>query len=206
MNFEILAGNRVAIRSSSFTILLDPKISDFISFISHAHADHSPYQIISPPFCTKETCDILKISNPFFESKPLKLNKTYKLMDDIRVKLISAGHILGSSQIYLEIGEKSILYSGDIKLESSLTCKPIDIENADILIVEATYGLPQYKLPSMEKVREDFISWIKKKLREGRRIEIGAYPIGKSQEAIKILNEEGIIPRVTETIRRYSEV
>lgn len=206
MNFRIIAGNRIAIKSSNFTILLDPKISDFISFVTHSHADHSPNHIISPPHCTPETCDLLRVSNPFLNSKTLRIGKTYKLNDDLKVKLLNAGHMLGSSQVLLDLGEKTILYSGDVKLEPSLTCKPIDIEEADILIVEATYGTPKYKLPSMERVREDFVSWVKEKLRKGKKIEVGAYPVGKSQEAIKILNEEGIVPKVTETIRRYSEV
>ena len=38
------------------------------------------------------------------------------------------------------------------------------------------------------------------------QVNIGAYSIGKSQEAIKILNQEGIVPQISDTIKKYCEV
>jgi len=205
VGFEVVLGNRVAVRLKNSIILFDPKVADFFSFVSHSHIDHSPYHVFSPIYATKETIDLLRVADPFLDAKEVKLNKWYDF-DDFRVKFLSAGHILGSSQILVEIEGKSILYSGDISLESNPTCRPIGIEQADILIVEATYGNPNFILPRKEEVVEKFLKWVRKRLFEGKRVIIGAYQIGKSQEVIKILNEEGIVPKVTETIRRYSEV
>ncbi len=202
---KIIPKNRVALKLMKNTVLLDPIISDFHSFVSHAHGDHSPREIITSPFCTKETYELLKISFPFLESQTIPLNKKVKF-DDFSVKLISAGHILGSAQIYIETDNVSVLYTGDIKLNPNLTTLPIKIESADVLVIETTYGYPGFKLPDQQETIEKFVKWVKEQLKNGYKVEIGAYPLGKAQEAIKILNNEGLIPTVTETVRRYSEV
>jgi len=45
-----------------------------------------------------------------------------------------------------------------------------------------------------------------KKYRGRHTVNLGGYPIGKAQEAIKLLNNNGIVPSVSESIARFSEV
>ncbi|OYT42487.1 MAG: hypothetical protein B6U78_01145 [Candidatus Aenigmarchaeota archaeon ex4484_224] len=202
---KIILGNRFGIKKEKITILLDPIISDFHSFISHAHGDHSPIEIIKEPFATKETSALLKVSNPEFSFKEVSYNKKVKL-DNFSFEFLNAGHILGSSQIYFEFDGFSLLYTGDINTKDTFLIKKAKPKEADILMIESTYGYPGYKFPNQEEVVNLFIKWVKNQLKKGYKVEIGAYQIGKAQEAIKILNEFGIVPKVTETIRRYSEV
>lgn len=200
---KIFYGNGIGVQIKKSLTLLDPKVADFISFVSHAHGDHVPDSIITKPFLSPETLDLIRVADPFFEGNPVKRKVIF---DDFAARLLDAGHILGSKQIYIEADGLSLLYSGDIKLKNSYTANPIEIKHADILITETTYGYPGYRLPNQELVREVFVRWVKKNLREGYRIEIGAYQVGKSQEVVKILNEEGIIPKVTATIKRFCDV
>ncbi|MCD6371771.1 MAG: hypothetical protein J7L39_03575 [Candidatus Aenigmarchaeota archaeon] len=200
---KVSYGNGIAVALKKSLILLDPKVSDFISFVSHAHGDHIPYSVVKEPFLSAETLELIKVTDPFFKGVPLKKKVVF---DDFVVKLLNAGHILGSKQIYIEADGKTLVYSGDIKLSPSWTAEPIEIEEADVLITETTYGYPGYRLPDQKLVKEVFVKWVKNNLKKGNRVEIGAYQVGKAQEAIKILNEEGIIPKVTETIRRFSDV
>jgi Cft2 family RNA processing exonuclease len=198
-------GNGIAVKPNGHTILLDPKVADFFSFVSHAHADHVPRDIISKPYCTKETCELISARDPNFEAKTVKYGKPINL-DGISAKLISAGHILGSSQVLIEADGTSVLYTGDIKLSKGLTSGEIEIPNADTLIIEATYGKPSFKFPSIEDVRREMIRWVMEQNKKGFSVNLGGYHIGKSQEAIKILNESGIVPQVSESIRKYCNV
>jgi Cft2 family RNA processing exonuclease len=205
MNFQFFHGNGVGLKFGKQTVLLDPKISDFISFVSHAHGDHSPVDIIKKSYCTEETAEMIKLRNPNFEANTVKKDKKIKF-DDFSVKLISAGHILGSTQTLIEVDGKSILYTGDFKLWKGLTCDEIKIQEADVLITEATYGHPNYVLPNIEDVRKDIVKWTNEQMRKGHSVNLGAYSVGKAQEVIKILNENNIVPQVSDTIRKFSEI
>jgi len=204
-DLQIGLGNGIAIKVNGETILLDPKVSDFISFVSHAHSDHCPHEIIRKPYCTEETFELIKLRNPDFQANVVKENKKIKF-DGFSAKLISAGHILGSTQTLIEVDGTSILYTGDFKLWQGLTSKAIDIQQADILITEATYGKPSFKFPLIEEVRKKIIKWVLEQNKKGYKVNLGGYHIGKSQEAIKALNMQGIVPQVSESIRKYCEV
>lgn len=203
VNFS--AGNGIAVKLDKQVILLDPKVSDLISFVSHAHADHCPFGFVTNPYCTEETYELIKLRDPYFEANAVKENEKIKF-DDFSVKLINSGHVLGAVQILIEADDKTILYTGDFKVSSSLTCKPIRIHQADILITESTYGMPNYVFEPIENVRKKIIEWVKKQFEANFSVDLGGYHIGKAQEAIKLLNEHDIVPKVSETIRRYSEV
>jgi len=198
-------GNGIVAKFGKQTILLDPKVSDFISFVSHAHADHSPFGFVTKPYCTEETYALIKLRDPYFEANIVKENERIKF-DGFTARLINSGHVLGSAQVFIEADGQTILYTGDFKLSKSLTCRPIRVEHADTMIMESTYGTPEYIFPPIEKVREQLMAWIKIQLKNDFAVDIGGYQIGKAQEAIKLLNDNGITPKVSETIRRYSDV
>jgi len=202
---RISIGNGIAIKVNSQTILLDPNVSDYISFVSHSHSDHIPSTIIKKPYCTEETYELAKIRNPNFEANIIKEDKRIKF-DDFSVRLISSGHMLGATQIFIEVDGNSILYTGDFKIWQGLTTKPIKIQHADVLITEATYGNPIFKFPPIEDIREEIVKWVTKELENGYFVNLGTYASGKSQEVIKLLNLSGITPQVSETIRKYSNV
>lgn len=205
MNLQFSHGNGIGVKLGKQTVLLDPKISDLISFVSHAHGDHSPTKIIKKPYCTEETAELIKLRNPEFEANTIKVGKKINF-DNFSVKLLNAGHILGSTQTLIEFDGTTVLYTGDFKLWKGLTCDEIKTQEADILITEATYGHPNYVLPGIEDVRKNIIDWVKKETKKGNSVNLGAYSVGKAQEVIKILNENGIVPQVSDTIRKFSEI
>jgi len=198
-------GNGTVAKFGGNTILFDPKVSDFVSFISHAHADHSPIGFVTRPYCTEETYALIKLRDPYFEANVVKENEKIRF-DDFTARMIRSGHVLGGAQIFIEADGHTVLYTGDFKLSPSLTCGPARVEQADILITESTYGMPQYVFPKIEKVREELVKWVRLQMKSNFPVDIGGYQIGKAQEAIKLLNENGITPKVAETIRRYSDI
>ncbi|MEM5790704.1 MAG: MBL fold metallo-hydrolase [Candidatus Aenigmatarchaeota archaeon] len=205
MSIKISYGNGIGIKIDGETILLDPKVSDFISFVSHAHFDHTPYEIVTKPYCTEETFELIKTRNIHFDANLVKERKPINF-DNFFVELLSSGHMLGSVQVFIETKNYSILYTGDFKTSESLTCKRMEIREADILILESTFGFPGIAFPSLENVRKELINWIEEQLKKGYSINLGGYPIGKSQEIIAILNKNKILPRVSSSIKKYSEI
>lgn len=204
MEIKFSTGNGIAIKLDGQNVLLDPKVSDFISFTTHAHVDHLPQVIVNKPYCTEETAELAKLRVPDFEANVVKENKKIKF-DDFSAELISAGHVLGSTQVFLEVDGKSILYTGDFKLWPNLTCKPVEIKEADVLVMETTYGNHSWVMPNDADVRKDVVNWTKETSKKFST-HLGGYSLGKAQEAIKLLNENGIVPQVSDSIRRFSEV
>ena len=205
MDIQFSVGNGIAIGlGKKEKILLDPRVSDFISFTTHAHADHLPQNIVRKPYCSPETYDLAKLRNPEFDGHKMQMGKWQKF-DNFRAKLISSGHVLGSSMVFIEADGRSILYTGDFKLWPGLSSRPIDIEHADVLITEATYGHPSYQLPPIDSVRKEIMSFVEEHRKE-HAVNLGGYPIGKAQEAIRLLNDHGIVPSVTDNIAAFSDV
>ncbi len=99
--------------------------------ISHYHGDHASLtsEILAENSFKGElithqaTSDIIQAYyaiNPGYDSRFKKLGygEKYALTDDISLTLFNAGHVLGSAMIYLTIGQKHILISGDIGARS----------------------------------------------------------------------------------------
>lgn len=204
MDIQFSVGNGIQVKLGKEQIFLDPKVADFISFTTHAHTDHLPQKIVKKPYCSPETYELAKLRNPDFDGKKLQHGKWQKF-DDFRAKLISSGHVLGSSQVFIEADGTSILYTGDFKLWPGLSSKPVEMEHADVLIMESTYGHPSYQLPHIESVRKDIMDFVNKH-RKDHAVNLGGYPIGKAQEAIRLLNDNGIVPSVSENIANFSKV
>ena len=109
-----------------------------------------------------------------------------------RLTALAAGHCLGSAMLLAEDSDGSFLYTGDFKLGESLTAAVAEPRQADILIMESTFGRPQYRLPPRAQVIEQLLETVHHTLAEGRTPVIHAYALGKSQEATKILTSNGI--------------
>lgn len=163
-----------------------------ISFVSHAHADHtngvkSKEELIS----TEETIALGELKGKI---KSLK-----------NVKLLEAGHMLGSRQLLVENDGKSTVYTGDIRLTDSILFKGAEIPQAEEVIIEATYGDPSFEFPSNEEVYSSIKEWVKEN--SDKNLLIGGYEMGKSQELIAILNQYcSVVPVVNERIARLAEI
>ena len=164
---------------------LESGYGDYL-FISHAHSDHirpiKKRKLLSSEFTAKLVYNI----------KPAKKLKN--------IEYHNAGHIPGSLQISIDTDGGKIVYTGDIKLSSRGSIKGADVVECDYLIIESTYARMVH--PSYDDVVHNFKKFMKKK---GTKI-IGAYPVGKAQEIIMLLNEQGTTPIVTEKIHEVNKL
>ncbi len=120
-------------------------------FITHAHSDHTAGHL--RPVITRDThllqAEYLKKSNPIVLEyhEPLETEK-YSLT------LYQAGHCLGSAQalVVSKITGERLLYTGDFKSRASPVNEPLEPVACDVLVMESTYGRPQYTFPDQEHV------------------------------------------------------
>lgn len=76
---------------------------------------------------------------PHFSPQPV--DKWIELFENISVRFRYNGHIIGATFIELKIGNKIIVFSGDIGREKDeLMYPPQKPEQADVLFIESTYG------------------------------------------------------------------
>lgn len=109
-------------------------------------------------------------------------------IEGVRVQLLPAGHILGSSLVHIQTKDQTILYTGDYRFPASPTSEGIELpEQVDVLITEATFALPIYKWQEHEMVFESLRNEVQVALSEGKTPIILAYSLGKSQEVIYAL-------------------
>lgn len=83
--------------------------------------------------------DDVEATLPLMKSKPL--NEWFHINENIRYRFRYNGHIIGATFIELQIGDKLLVFSGDIGRETDpLLFPPEKPEKADVLFIEATYG------------------------------------------------------------------
>ncbi|TNC91476.1 MAG: MBL fold metallo-hydrolase [Thalassolituus sp.] len=118
--------------------------------------------------------------------------RTLQIAPDVHVTFHDAGHILGSSIVCLAISEedqeKRLVFSGDLgNSQAALLRDPDIISEADVLLMESTYGDRNHK--SMEDTLQEFEDVIEEASRNGGNILIPSFAVGRTQEIIFRLGE-----------------
>lgn len=182
---------------------LDAKRSADFSFVSHAHVDHAVRhkEILS----TKETARLYEHRFGKAKFNILEYNQP-KRIEGTKVELFPSGHILGGAQILIQIGGVRIVYTGDFKLRASLTAQKAEIKKCDILILESTFGLPQYVFPHPKDVHARMVEFVEDTQKRGEIPIFLAYSLGKAQEAMKILSNRGYKLSVHGTIYKIAKI
>ena len=123
-----------------------------------------------------------------------------------RVSFHSAGHVLGSAQIRLEVDGEVWVVSGDYKRDADPSCEPFEPVPCDVLITEATFGLPIYRWQTGTEIAEEIRAWW-----QGDRQRpslLFCYAFGKAQRLMAELNAIGVDDEVllhgaVETVTRH---
>jgi predicted metal-dependent RNase len=194
--------------------------------VSHAHLDHSGYlpHIYSAgytgsTYVTKPTMelitvlisDYMRISNPsnVTQSGLKKMAAAFKLYDyrkefrinELKLKFIPAGHILGSAMISVSDGKNTLLYTGDINTAKSKLFDGAELKglNADTLITESTYGAPNDAFQKEQDIIREMVKSIKETIKVGGKIIIPSFAVGRAQEVLLFLDDNinsGALPKV----------
>ncbi len=170
---------------------LDGRYPKKRAFVSHAHADHfAPHDNL---ICSKATAYLL---GKRFRVKPENLTAldwdTPFELNGHSLRLFPAGHIAGSAMIHISKNDHSLLYTGDFKTRPSLSSEKPVFPQADILVMESTFGRPEYVFPPTEEIHRQVVDFTRSALDDGCVPIILGYSLGKAQEAQAILAQAGI--------------
>lgn len=145
----------------------------------------------------------------YFQSKDY--DERFEPVPGVQVKLVDAGHILGSAAVVMDIDEqrKKLLlggkkgplrlwFSGDIgRRNLPLLRDPVLPEEADYLIMESTYGDKVHREP--EVAYEEMRQVVKRTVERGGKVVVPAFAVGRTQEIVYNLHlmiDQGEIPSI----------
>jgi putative mRNA 3-end processing factor len=193
--------NGIAIEGLEF--LLDASRAADFGYVSHAHFDHARKH--GRILATAETALLYRQRFPNVPTRVLPTGRPVKF-GDATVELFSSGHMLGAAQILVEIKKTRIVYTGDFKVYSNLTCPPLETRRCDILIMESTYGDPSYSFPPQNEVYTRIIGFVKRVLADRNIPVLIGYAMGKSQEAVMLLQQHGFAVCVDTPISKMNQL
>lgn len=116
------------------------------------------------------------------------------VLGNARVSLHSAGHVLGSAQVRVEVDGEVWVASGDYKRQFDPTCTPFEVVACDTFITEATFGLPIYRWPDTRQVAREILQWRAECAARGEVALLYCYALGKAQ---RVLAEIGALDAAT---------
>lgn len=151
--------------------------------------------IKAPPLYTQEN-----INQALDRCIEIPFNSVQQVMNNIRFTYYSAGHIVCSAQIYLELGKdpneiKRIGYTGDIggPRQRVFTDVRESLPFVDLLIGENTYNSPAR--PNSIKDRANDILKIQTIIGQANKILIPSFSLQRTQEIITVLYNNGIMTK-----------
>jgi len=131
---------------------------------------------------------------------------TMETIGEAQVSFHSAGHVLGSAQIRLELQGSVWVVSGDYKRCPDPSCEPFEPVRCDVLITEATFGLPIYRWSSGQSLAREIGDWWQGD--RSRPSLLFCYSFGKAQRILAELHaigvdEEVLLHGAVETVTRH---
>ncbi|MGC8629962.1 MAG: beta-CASP ribonuclease aCPSF1 [Thermoplasmata archaeon] len=201
--------------------------------LTHAHIDHSglipflyKHNYRGPIYLTPPTRDLttllltdyLKLTHAEgekvpYDSKDIKemlkrtitveYGETTDITKDVRLTFQNAGHILGSAQVHLHIGEGlyNIVFTGDLKYEKSWLFNAANTKfpRVETLVIESTYaGHTDYQ-PSRKEAGDNLKNLVSRVIEKGGKVLVPVFAVGRSQEVMLVLEEgirNGQIPKI----------
>lgn len=186
---------------------------DHCGFVPYLFA----YGYDGPVYCTPPTRDIMvllqmdyinlaarqNMGNPPYGIKDIQkqlahcitldYNEVMDITPEIKLTLYNAGHILGSSQVHLHIGEglHNVVFSGDLKTGFTRLLDPATtvFPRVETLFIESTYGGRNDVMPNRFDSEKQLIERINAALKRGGKVLIPVFSVGRSQEIMLVLEE-----------------
>jgi putative mRNA 3-end processing factor len=169
---------------------IDPSAPVERAVITHGHSDHARAghrHVLATP----ETLAIMRLrygEAMAGSSQSLPYGELLAI-GGVSLRLVPAGHILGSAQAVIEHGGSRVVVSGDYKRRPDPTCAPFEPVVCDLFVTEATFGLPVFRHPPDSHEIEKLLHSLH--LFPDRAHLVGVYALGKCQRVLMLLREAG---------------
>lgn len=141
---------------------------------------------ISPLYTVKDAEESLD------SFQALEYSKTHEILPGVKLTFREAGHILGSAGVLLEINDSGrqlrFGFTGDLgRKDVPILRDPDYIRDLDVLIMESTYGDRLHRLS--EDVEEELSGYVRTVAKEGGKIIIPAFAVGRTQLLVYLLHK-----------------
>lgn len=145
-----------------------------VPLLSHAHGDHlydgTPGKVVASDL-TRELAAVRR-DGPV----PDRLDVDW-------IEQLSAGHVPGS-RAFVVNGEQRILYTGDCSTRDRFGMEGFDPVSADVLLIESTYGKPEYTFPAQSDIEAEIVDWLEET--QDHPVILLGYALGRAQELIQL--------------------
>lgn len=162
---------------------LDPRGSKEMAFVSHAHSDHTGRHAAT--IATPTTLRLMEARMGALDGERIAVGfGEERQFEACSIRLIPAGHVLGSAQAFIKSDGGTLLYTGDFKLRQGIAAESAAHCHAETLVMETTYGLPRYVFPPEEEVFAGILKFCIETLEESLTPVLLGYSLGKAQEIL----------------------
>jgi len=178
---KVYLSDATRIEGKNWKITCDSTNSKYnpLQFISHAHSDHIPRKLPKTDIITSKITKAL-INNIVSNPNESIFYEEYS-EDKVSFTQVSSGHIIGSTALIVESDEGRAVYTGDVSIRDKGFLEPFEPTKCDILIIESTFGSPEFEFPLykelIDKTREDISNY----LENGSPVVLMGYALGKAQ-------------------------
>ncbi len=175
----------------------DGRGPDEWAVVTHAHSDHIARH--KRVILTEPTARLLRQRlGGQREERVLRFGERTEFSGPcggFALTLLPAGHILGSAMVLVEWSGGSLLYTGDFRLRASPACEPCDFTAArgcDWLVMETTFGRPEYVFPPTSQVTARLLQFCRTALAADSTPVLLGWTLGKAQELLCLLSDSGL--------------
>lgn len=168
--------------------------------VSHGHGDHLPERPPRRPVCSALTAAVAD------ERQPDDTGGFPGPADDERIELVDAGHVPGSRAARITDPETGTryLYTGDVRPRPRFFLEGFEPIDADVLVIEATYGREEYRLPPHEEVVDGVLRWLQDTM--DRPVLLFGYAFGRAQQLTRLAARAGRRVLVTDAVARLNAI
>jgi len=154
----------------------------------HGYSKHHPAQ---PLYTSGDAARALSQLQPVGYSRPVPV------APGVEVEFVNAGHLLGSAYARVTVGQRTLLFGGDLgRYGRPVLPDPEPVDAADVLLVESTYG---DRLHERDDEGKRLATIVGDTIARGGKLIIPSFAIGRVEEVLywlKRLEEGGHIPSV----------
>jgi len=170
----------------------------------HGYSKHSP---ALPLYTQADAARALMQLQPVGYERPIPLwgltpsptnsaeNRDPGVRPQVTVEFINAGHLLGSAYARVRVGDRTILFGGDLgRFGRPVLPDPSPVAEADVLLLESTYGDRLHEADDNGARLESIVNDTAQK---GGKLIIPSFAIGRVEEVLywlKRLEDEKRIP------------
>ena len=168
-----------------------------VNVLSHAHGDH---------LYSGASASVVASSLTAAVAAARGNGDPPELTDHEAVTLLDSGHVAGSRAALVDDGETRFLYTGDVSTRDRAFLSGFEPVPVDVLIVESTYGRPEYVFPPQAEVESAVVDFLDETA--DRPAGVFGYAFGRVQTAqllAKRADRDGAL-YVTDEVARVNEV